>query len=260
MRESAIYRFYRFIRFPLPYNLWRKLPRVATHKNEYLDGEVWLTPRPKTFDVFLKIDDWSPPKPVENDFRRHPIEVSIDSLNEADWPMLADVFHSAFANLQPLWSWNDHAAATASRAIMRSTRRGDDGPLVTEACFVARAKLDWGKETEEPKLCGGAIVTLAPISRLWGVPTEDAIPHPTDPERKVLPHLTWIFVSQFQQHSGIGTLLLEDVINTLKGRGYRTLTSTVSTENAQSLQWHWRNGFQMPASRMSFKQAVRSPQ
>jgi ribosomal protein S18 acetylase RimI-like enzyme len=258
MPESAIYRFYRFIRYPLPYKLWRKLPRVATHKNEYIGGELWLTPRPKTFDIFLKLDGWSPPKPAENAFRSHPIQVSISPLTDGDWPELAEVYHSAFAYLQPLWSWNDHAAATASRAVMRSTRRGDDGPLLANACFVARAKLDWGKETDEPSAVGGAIVTLAPVSRLWGVPAEDAVVHPTDPDQKVLPHLTWIFVSHLQQHSGIGTLLLEDVIGALKNSGYRTLVSTVSTENAQSMQWHWRNGFQMPPNRLSFKQAVRA--
>ena len=34
MTESAVYRLYRHVKYPLPYRVWRRLPRPATHKNE----------------------------------------------------------------------------------------------------------------------------------------------------------------------------------------------------------------------------------
>lgn len=250
MAESAVYRFYRRIRFPLPYDHWRKLPRALTHKNEYIHGGLLLTPRPKYCNVFLRLEGWSPPITCGADERPGRLEVATQTLTDVDWGLLPTVYHSAFASLQPLYSWNKHGAATASRAIMRWSRLGKDGPLIADACFSARARSFRRNDTEELELCGGAIVTLLKSNPWVGVPADAA---------NEVPHLDWIFVSRYFKRNGVATLLLEDVVRVLRSQGHRYLASTFVTDNTESMQWHWRNGFVLGPQPYGAGQAVRIP-
>jgi GNAT superfamily N-acetyltransferase len=259
MSKSPYYRFFRRYHFPLPFGEWRKLPRHLTHKNEYWDGEVRLTPRPKTCDVFLSLSDWSAPINPDSEDRPGRVEVSIRRLADEDWPALSEVFHSAFAQVQPLYSWNSPAAATASRAILRWSKLGQDGPLVQKACFVAHARHMRSVASDPLALCGCAIVTLVNEITLRSAPDGHAVPHPEESGKNVFPHLNWIFVSRRYKRSGVGTLLLEDVVSALRNEGFLTLASTFLADNTESMMWHWRNGFALRCEPWGASKPVRLP-
>ncbi len=255
MSESAFYRLYRRLKYPLPFRTWRRLPRPLSHKNEYWDGHVRLTPRPRTCNVLLRLDGWSPPPPSQADAEwKHRASVTIRRLGDADWAELPGVFHSAFADVQPLYSWRGPAAARASRAIMNWTRLGRDGPLLADACFVAHGRLP---HDHAWRLCGAAVVVL--VSPGWtGCDVDrDTIPDPADPTRRVVPHLNWVFVSRRHQRAGVATLLLGEVVSALRAAGCGVLASTFTVDNDQSMRWHWRNGFAMPPSPWAGPRAVR---
>jgi hypothetical protein len=182
MADSPYYRFFRYIKCPLPFKQWRKLPRLLTHKNEYWDGHVRLSARPMTCDVILPLAGWQRPISPDADDRPGQLELAIRTLQDQDWTELPGLYHSAFAHQQPLYSWNSFAAARASRAIIQHAQTGEDGPLVRKACFVAHGRLLRRRNQESLELCGAAIITLVPISRVSGVEKADAIPHPEQPE------------------------------------------------------------------------------
>src|SRR4051794_2468927 len=128
MAENPYYRFFRRLHFPMPIRMFDKLPRIPSYKNEYWDGEVRLTPRPNTCNVYLDIDTWTgPPEPDEDLLRKG--EIDVRPLQDEDWPHLPKVYHGSFADQQPLCAWNHHAAARASRCIIEWTRLGRDGPI-----------------------------------------------------------------------------------------------------------------------------------
>lgn len=162
MADSPYYRFFRYIKYPLPFKQWKKLPRLLTHKNEYWDGQVRLSPRPMTCDVILSLREWRPPISPGADERPCRLEIAIRPLQDQDWTELPQLYHSAFAHQQPLYSWNSFAKARASRAIIRHAQLGGDGPLVRNACFIAHGRLLRRREQESLELCGAAIVSRCP--------------------------------------------------------------------------------------------------
>ena len=180
--------------------------------------------------------------------------MTLRPLADADWADLPGVYHSAFADLQPLYSWRGPAAERASRAIVNWARLGRDGPLVPSACFVARGRL---RQETEWRTCGAALVTL--VSPGWtGCDVDrDTIPDSTDPARRVVPHLDWIFVSRRHQRARLATMLLDEVVAALRSAGCPVLASTFTVDNDPSLRWHWRNGFAMPPSPWSGPRAER---
>jgi GNAT superfamily N-acetyltransferase len=157
-------------------------------------------------------------------------------LDDNDWSDVADTFHAAFAQLPPLCSWNEHAAARASRVIINWARRGGDGLLTRDACFVA--------SNEDGTIVGAAIVALVKASHLRPSVTLGAFPHPEDASQLVLPHLDWIFVAPMYQRGGVGNALLDAVVAALRRANRRVLASTCMIGHPASVTWHWRNGFQ----------------
>jgi hypothetical protein len=246
--SSPFYRFFRRLHHPLPWRMYEKLPRLPNYKNEYWDGELRLTPRPKTCDVLLELPRWAGPPPIPaEDQPLWEAPVRIDRVVEGDWDALPKALQAAFAALPPLASWNVHAAARASRSIMKWSRRGRDGTLVPEACFVARGSgKRYDSEVGDPldNVVGAAIVTLIPAAQLPGA-LDDAV----DDGRtgRLVPHLNWLFVNRWLQRQGIGTLLLHSVVQSLLHADHRWLASTLMLDNAASMLWHWRNGFIMPS-------------
>ena len=238
MVAPPIERFYRRISFSIPIEQWHRLPRVTSHKNEYWDGCAQLTPRPKSCSVVLRLDGWQRPPRSADGLPDKPSTVR--PLVPQDWAVLPGVFHSAFARLQPLSSWNGHAGATGSRAIVNWTRLGRDGPLVNDACFVAT-----DPDGRDGGLCAAALVTMAPVGRFIYGEGGLGAPDPARPDQKIVPHLTWMFVSMWSQRRGIGTALLTAVAGALRSAGHPAMTSTIALDNPESLQWHWRNGFEM---------------
>lgn len=234
--EHPFYRFFRRVSFPLNSKLWRKMPRHPSFKNEYWDGKLHWTPRPNTCDVYLDLDQWQPPQPSERNLptRREPIRVR--QLREEDWEKLPRVFCAASRQWPPLSQWDGPAPLRAARSIVEWARRGKDGPLVPQACFVALAG-DGIPASGEQKIVGAAMVTLVLAEHLRRPPLASG---------DYLPHLDWIFVASMEQHRGIGTLLLGALVSELRALGHSTLASTVLTGHAAPMLWHWSSGFHLP--------------
>lgn len=231
MADNPFYRFFRNVSFPLERRLWDRMPRHPAFKHEYWDGALHWTPRPNTCDVYLDLDGWQPPPRGEWSVPRE--EVGIRQLSDADWKALPRVFCAAFSQWPPLSQWEGAAPLRASRCILEWARRGNDGPLVPEACVVAVVKDDRAGDGAE-RIAGAAIVTLMDAKRLRGAPA---------PDGGRVPHLDWIFVPWMEQRRGIATRLLGGVVEALRAQGCRTLASTVLTANPPSMLWHWRCGF-----------------
>jgi len=236
MAEHHFYRFFRRVSFPLPMELWRKMPRHPSFKHEYWDGKLHWTPRPKTCEVYLELDRWQPPPPGEYSFPHERKEITIRKLQEQDWQSLPRVFCMAASQWPPLSQWDSPAPRRAAKIIIEWARQGKDGPLVSEACFVGLAR-DRLRENEEASITGAAIVTLMATERLLNPP-------PNSPE--FLPHLNWIFVTWMEYRRGVGTRLLESVITELRVLGHKTLASTVLVGPPAPMLWHWANGFRLP--------------
>ncbi len=257
MAENPFYRFYRFVRVPMSPRDWRKMPRVAGHKNEYIGGEAWYTPRPDTFVCHLPLDEWAgPPAGGEAWGELEPVvePAVVRRMVEADWKELPDAFASAFGNQAPLSQWRGGAAHTAARAVLDWTRRGRDGPVLHDCCHVALVGgRGGGKEADFDHLAGAAILTLVDVRRLRGLPVDGAVPHPdaaNHPDARLLPHLDWLFVDGWHKRRGLATLLLDAAVKSLRAAGHRTLASTCLVDNGPSACWHWRNGFRLPPDPM----------
>ena len=232
MGEHPFYRFYRRITFPLARKLYSRMPRHPSFKHEYWDGALHWSPRPHTCEVSLDLAAWQPPPPNEERLRPKEPPVQVRRLAESDWPLLAPVFRSAFAAWPPLSQWEGPAPLRASRCLIEWTRRGRDGPLIAEACVVAYDREEDGAES----LVGAALITQRPAGR-WRRSAES--------EEAPLPHLTWIFVSQWEQRRGIATRLLGAVVEELRAHGHGTLASTVLTAHEATMLWHWRQRFRL---------------
>lgn len=244
MPESPFYRLMRNHDLKMSYEKWDRFPRIIGYKNEYWDGEAHYTPRPNSADIFLDLRNL--PKRLDGDPAFKSIEsIWIKPLQPDDWPELALLFHSAFAEEPPLRDWG-RGAARAARTILNYTRNGGDGPVVNAASFVAWTNGRYAKESQELSRCGAAIVTLSPANRMRGQPADADFPDPEKPEHRVIPHLDWIFVNRFMWRHGVATMLLEDIALTLRRMNYKWLASTCLLQNGPSLLWHWRNGFQLP--------------
>jgi GNAT superfamily N-acetyltransferase len=132
---------------------------------------------------------------------------------------------------------------------MEWARQHRDGKLMPSACLAAWTRDEHAGEKQDENeewICGAALVGLVPTTRLSAPAEAGALPdpdHPDDPRRRRVPHLDWMFVNQWMHRQGIGTMLLESVVNALRVAGFRTLASTSLQGNTQSLLWHWRNGF-----------------
>jgi hypothetical protein len=231
MGEHPFYRFYRRVTFPLERKLFHRMPRHPSFKHEYWDGALHWTPRPHTCEVLLDLDPWQPP-PVDERLSAGEPLTRVRRLAESDWPLLPKVFCLAFASWPPLSQWEGPAPLRASRCLMEWTRRGRDGPLIPEGCVVAYETEEDGAES----LVGAALITERPARRWRDEPA---------PEEAPLPHLTWIFVSMWEQRRRVATRLLGAIVAELRALGHGTLASTVLTAQESSMLWHWRQGFRL---------------
>ncbi|HBI42652.1 MAG TPA: hypothetical protein DDY78_07315 [Planctomycetales bacterium] len=229
----------RLVKIRMSIQEFHQLPRHAAYKYEYLDGEAWLSPRPKTYHALL---DLHPPEESADAGRVMTRQISAD-----DWDDLAGLFSAAFRDRPPFLGLDDKKRRAAAHAILENARTGGDGPLIEQAAFIARLKHHDGP-------AGGIVVTLLPASDLsdwrsfhWAEPPPpDAIAH-----KLGRPHLTWIFVHPFAAGRGVATALLHAATRELLALGYAELASTFLLGNESSMIWHWRNGFRLAASPFS---------
>jgi GNAT superfamily N-acetyltransferase len=196
---------------------WRTLPRNAAYKYEYANGNAILSARPVGCRVVLRLRA-SRPKPVEG--------ITLRRLQPKDWKDLAESMAWAFHRVQPFESLDDAKGLEAARDCLNFTRKGGDGPLVPDACFVA--SMATGPKTA---IVGAIVITLRKAKSIK--------------RQKILPHLTWIFVEPPEARRGIGAALLAASTEALRTKGYKSLESTILVGNSASMMWHWRMGFRL---------------
>ena len=226
----------RLVKIRMSIREFHQLPRHPAYKYEYIDGETWLTPRPKTYHALLDLRTAEAPPDAEG--------VTARPLQADDWDVLADLFSAAFCDRPPFLGLDGRKRRAAAREILDRCRTGGDGPLIETASFLGSLK-----PLEGP--AGGVVVTLLPATDLgdWRA-FEWHEPPPADAVARRLgrPHLTWIFVHPFAAGRGLGTALLHAAVRQLLALGYTELASTFLLGNESSTLWHWRNGFQLAAS------------
>jgi GNAT superfamily N-acetyltransferase len=234
MREA----WFPFLKFPLPIEQFWQLPTSADYKYEYIDGDAWLTPRPKYFRAIKQLQ---PVRPLTEVDAQGPVRIR--RLRETDWSDLAEAFSASFHRTLPFAGMPDEERLQAARACLEKARIGGDGPWIEAASFVAVSGED------DAYTLGAILVTLAPRRDLgewdslrWGkeAPSPDAI------EKRVgRPHLTWVFVAPMIAGHGVGSALLANAEAALVDMGYTDLATSFLAGNTRSILWHWRNGFEL---------------
>jgi hypothetical protein len=223
---------------------FRRLPRSPAYKYDYVAGEARLTPWPRHYHAVLEL----PVAPVQA-APEPPAGLLVRPVEEGDFPSLERTFSAAFARVLPFSSLTDEGRLEAARQSLARTVRGEEGPWVRPASFVA-------SEAAVGELLGGTFVTLLPegnpcetVSYCWlEPPPEDCIVRALG-----RPHLTWIFVAAGRAAQGIGTALLAASARALERLGYHELLSTFLLGNESSMLWHWRNGFRLLPYPMSLR-------
>jgi GNAT superfamily N-acetyltransferase len=211
---------------------FERLPRHPAYKYDLIDGETLISPWPRFGHAQLKLTR----------FRAGSEDVAkaeLRSVTAADEQALVPIFAAAFGHLQPYASLDEATCQKAARAALKQTFDGGDGPLVTDASFVAIV---------EAAVVGAIMVTLAPggdASESESFVWHDEPPPGLWQQTKGQPHLTWIFVKRFEQGGGMGTQLLRQAVRVLKRQGFTTLWTTFLIGNESSVLWHWRNGFEL---------------
>jgi GNAT superfamily N-acetyltransferase len=229
------------LELPLTLEQFHQLPRNSAYKYEFIGGKAYLSPRPKHFHALLDLAGFAEETAEVND-------TSIRPLTEADWPALETPFRAALSRVQPFASLRDRTLEEATRECLERTRRGQDGPFVPQASFVAI-------EESKQQPTGAVLITALPggdpadwDSYYWSGPA----PAGAAEGRLAQPHLTWIFVRPLEAGRGVGSALLAASVRVLKAQGYSQLWSTFVSGNDMSMLWHWRNGFRLlpyPGSR-----------
>lgn len=247
-------RWFKRIKLPLSLDQFHRLPRNASYKYEYINGETWITPRPKQYHAMLQL------RPAETRAR---LEVDNDPiqlrpLDETDWDKLPRLFVSAFHRVQPFASLGESDALKAAQHCLDQTREGGDGPLIGPACLVA--EMNGG----DP-LVGAILVTNMPdvdLTDFHELRWQEPPPADWLARRLGRPHLTWVFVRHLYAGHGVGTALLAASAAALLDLGYAQLASTFLLGNESSMLWHWRNGFELlayPASHRRLRERYRTP-
>lgn len=237
---------------PLRLNLtpeqFHRLPRHTAYRYELLDGEVYISPRPRWYHALLDLATESSFKELEL-----PKSVRLRPLQPTDWSAFPPVFSSAFHSVQPFASLNDDERLTAAQTALNQTRTDGDGPLIESACHVAF-------DEERNRIVGATLITLIPLVDLSDF--DRTARWEQSPETSQgRPHLTWTFVSAMEAGHGIGTALLAATVRVLHDKGFIDLASTFLEGNESSTLWHWRNGFRLlahPCSRRELRRRWKS--
>jgi GNAT superfamily N-acetyltransferase len=216
---------------------YMKLPWHPGFKLEYFGGRLHISPRWRTYDLFLPLE-----QPEECSSVDVQNLVEIRQLEKPDWNDLPRVFASSFGRSPPFSLIPESERDEAGRRFMEFTRSGGDGPLIPEACFIAAHR-----ETGNPL---GAVILgqMTGRDKGWHDEARDAVsppPPPLPPGAAGPPHLNWIFVTEFCHGEGVGTALLAKATRALWDLGYRELASTVNQGNDPGMVWHWARGFRL---------------
>lgn len=226
------------IKLPLTIKQFHRLPRNPAYKYEYLSRAAWLSPRPKFYSARLKLGAAAPDQGNEIELAE---PVVVRRLEGGDWRRLSRPFVGAFHRVQPFASLSDRRRIEAARACLKSTRDGDDGPLIGPACHVAI-------DPRRARPVAAIVVTLVPpvdLDDFWSLQWKTPPPEDCVERRAGHAHLTWIFVSHWFAGQGLGSALLAHACRGLLDLGYTELISSFILGNESSMLWHWRSGFEL---------------
>ena len=239
--KTSVDHWFRVIELDLTIDEFHTIPQHPDYKYEYFNNRTYLSPRPKAFHALLNLEPLKAPSEVyaQEQIRIRPLRPDDDT----EWQNLKTAFQASFLRTEPFASLSDDDRAESAHCLLDYVRQGGEGPLVTQACFVAESE-----RRELGDLAGAILITLYPDrpltewhSHRWPEPPPaDAIA-----QKLGRPHLTWIFVPWLYAGHGIGSTLLAHATNALLDLGYRELATTFYTGNHRSALWHWRNGFQL---------------
>jgi GNAT superfamily N-acetyltransferase len=228
-----------FVKVPMSIEQFHQLPRHAAYKYEFIEGETWLTPRPRYYHAVLDLKPLAatPLPHADSNAVLRPVQAT-------DWDdALPTAFASAFRDQQPFSGVQRDKRHEAAVKSLSQTRDGTDGPWIEAASFVA-------EERSQNHIIGGILITLLPDADLseWGA-YHWPEPPPADAVQRRLgrPHVTWVFVSPYYKGEGVGTALLNAAARQLLALGYTELASTFLAGNDSSMLWHWRQGFRLLA-------------
>lgn len=219
------------LRLPMTWEQFRRLPRNSAYKYEYIEGEAWLSPRPRHYHAVRDL------RPIEVEDGNE--EVELTPIGAEDLDDLVCMFVAAFRDVQPFGSLDEQSRREAARRVLERTRAGGDGPWLEQASFAA-----W----HEGRKVGAVWVTLLPEGDLCDFETyhwQEPPPPDCVERRRGQPHLTWIFVDPFLAGEGVGTTLLAAAVRELLVLGYTRLATTFLCGNVSSMLWHWRHGFRL---------------
>jgi hypothetical protein len=237
------------VQLPITLEQFHQLPRHPAYKYEYLEGQAYLTPRPKFYHALLDLQRLG----AGTEPKRG---VTIRRFEERYLSDLEHVFVGAFERQQPFSSLDRDIRLQAARQSLEKTCKGGDGPWIWQASFVAI-------EGDQHAI-GAIFTTLLPYAdpanwdsfRWQDPPPVDCL------ERRLgRPHLTWVFVSPWSAGYGTGTALLGAAVVACRELGYTHLASTFLVGNESSMLWHWRNGFELqayPGSRRNWEKLQHS--
>ena len=233
-------KWYPFIKLPLTIEQFHQLPRNPVYKYEYIEDEAWLTARPRVYHALLTLEERTPAQTAEGYGRE---EITFRPLDDDDWDEFPALFAWAFHRVPPFSLISDDDRLKAATQCLEHVRKGGDGPLINEACFVARCETNEGEQ-----LLGAILITLMQDGDLERFDDPTWKEHAPDNALAAgwgRPHLTWIFTDHTNARHGVGRLLLDHATNALLDLGYTELASTFLLGNESSTLWHWRNGFQL---------------
>ncbi|MGN6369192.1 MAG: GNAT family N-acetyltransferase [Phycisphaerae bacterium] len=205
----------RMIEMPMGIEDWRRLPRNAAYKYEYIEGQAQISPEPVSFDVVLRFERFRPV--VARDLRRS--DVRVRRLEDRDWEALPGLMARAFVGVAPFATLSGEELEAVAKESIADTRNGCDGESVPSACVVA--------EDDKDELIGAALVTLRKVQ--------------SGPQ---VPLLTWTFVDRWERRRGVAEQLLGCVVGACAELGYVQIESVVCSGNHASMIWHWREGFE----------------
>src|SRR5947209_2280484 len=100
----------RLVKIRITRREFHQLPRHPAYKYEYIDGQTWLTPRPRTYHA--RLDLQAPPNPTAED------GVTTRPAMAADWDDLGKLFSAAFRDRPPFLGLDDRKRRSAARAIL----------------------------------------------------------------------------------------------------------------------------------------------
>jgi GNAT superfamily N-acetyltransferase len=193
------------LRFPLSFDAWRRLPRHPDWKYELIEGEAWLSSRPRPLHL-CRPTSLEVPAVTPSGVEVRTIDAGRDRSEIAK--LLMDVW------------------------IEEDPYRSLEDPETLLQAEIERS-------LNEPSLAGIVAVDKGTICAVVLVGTDAAgVPGGA-------PMLMWLTVRRDARERGLATALLRVVVETLSARGVEELASGASAANIASLRWHLTRGFQL---------------